>query len=176
MSETDEPVLPTAILLVGVSGSGKTTVGAMLAGRLGGAFADADDFHSAASVAKMRRGIPLDDADRGPWLAALSAQIERWRAAGAHGVIACSALKRRYRDRLVGGRADVQLVYLHGEREVIARRLAARHDHFMPTELLESQLQALEVPAPDEGAIVVSVAQSPDEAVAAIVRALPTRR
>src|SRR5579859_6845158 len=108
--------LPLVLVLMGVSGSGKTTVGAMLAGRLRWRFADADDFHSAENVAKMKAGIPLTDADRLPWLAAIAAQVDQWRRDGQHGVVTCSALKRNYRDVIVGNRPDVRLIHLKGER------------------------------------------------------------
>src|SRR5215469_13470885 len=104
--------LPSVLVLMGVSGSGKTTVGAMLAGRLRWRFADADDFHSEANVAKMKAGTPLTDADRRPWLEAIAAQIDQWRSSGVHGVVTCSALRRSYRDIIIGARPDVRLVHL----------------------------------------------------------------
>jgi carbohydrate kinase (thermoresistant glucokinase family) len=168
--------LPSVIVVVmGVSGSGKTTVAAMLAGRLHWSFADGDDFHSPENIAKMHGGVPLDDDDRLPWLHAIAEQIDRWRAERRPGVIACSALKRRYRDIIVGGRPDVRLLYLQGDRDLIARRLAARHGHFMPKSLLQSQFEALEEPTPDERAIAISAAKAPaalvDEAIAALAAA-----
>ncbi|HET8551396.1 MAG TPA: gluconokinase [Gammaproteobacteria bacterium] len=171
MKWTDEKS-PQVVVVMGVSGSGKTTVGALLAGRLHWAFADADDFHSAASVTKMHSGIPLDDADRAPWLKAIAAQIDEWRADGQQGVVTCSALKRRYRDVIIGAREDVRLVYLRGDKDVIARRLVARHGHFMPASLLDSQFAALEEPAPEERAVVIPVGRSPTELVDDIVAAL----
>jgi carbohydrate kinase (thermoresistant glucokinase family) len=166
--------LPLVLVLMGVSGSGKTTVGAMLAGRLRWRFADADDFHSAANVAKMKAGIPLTDADRLPWLSAIAAQIDAWRRDGQHGVVTCSALRRSYRDILIGDRADVRLVHLKGERPLIADRLAARHAHFMPASLLESQFATLEEPAADEHAISIWVGKAPEALVEEIVAALGT--
>lgn len=165
---------PSALVLVimGVSGSGKTTVGAMLAGRLHWHFADADDFHSAANVAKMHSGIPLNDEDRLPWLRAIADQIDRWRADKQHGVVTCSALKRRYRDIMIGNRSDVRLVYLKGDQALIAKRLVARHGHFMPASLLESQFAALEEPAPEEGAISIWVGKPAAVLVDEIVTAL----
>lgn len=160
------------LVIMGVSGSGKTTVGALLAGRLGWDFAEADDFHPAANIAKMRRGIPLDDADRLPWLRAIAAQIDRWRAEGKKGVVTCSALKRRYRDIIVGDRTGVRLVYLKGDRELVAHRLAARHGHFMPATLLDSQFADLEEPGPEERPIVVSIGDPPHALVERIVAAL----
>ncbi len=157
---------------MGVSGSGKTTVGALLAGRLGWNFAEADDFHPAANIAKMRSGVPLDDADRLPWLNAIAAQIDRWRAEGRNGVVTSSALKRRYRDILVGDRPEVRLVYLKGDRELIAHRLAARQGHFMPASLLDSQFANLEEPGPDERPIVVAIGDPPAALVEQIIAAL----
>jgi carbohydrate kinase (thermoresistant glucokinase family) len=170
--ETRGAVPAQVLVLMGVSGSGKTTVGALLAGRLGWRAAEADDFHPPANVAKMRSGVPLDDADRLPWLEAIAAQIDRWRSEGKRGVITCSALKRRYRDIIVGHRADVRLVFLKGERELIADRLAARLGHFMPPSLLESQFAALEEPAPEERAIVISIDEPPTRLADRIFAAL----
>jgi gluconokinase len=164
--------LSHAIVVMGVSGSGKTTVGKALAERLGFAFRDGDEFHPAQNVEKMRAGIPLDDSDRAPWLAAIAAWIDEMRAANRHGIVACSALKRAYRDVIVGERADVRLVYLKGSRELIAGRMAARRGHFMPASLLASQFAALEEPGDDEGAIVVPIEEGPVEIVEAIVASL----
>jgi carbohydrate kinase (thermoresistant glucokinase family) len=144
-------------VVMGVSGVGKTTIGEALAHRLGWRFADADTFHPPENVAKMQAGHPLDDNDRAPWLAAIAARIDAWRAGGECGVVTCSALKRRYRDTIIGQRPDVPLVYLDGGRELIAARLAKRHGHFMPPGLLDSQFEALEPPGPDENPIIVSV-------------------
>jgi len=163
---------PLVLVIMGVSGSGKTTVGAMLAGRLHWWFADADDFHSAANVAKMHSGIPLDDEDRMPWLQAIAEQIDRWRADKQHGVVTCSALKQRYREIIVGERPDVRLVYLKGDRPLIARRLVTRHGHFMPSSLLESQLEGLEEPTPEERALTIWVGKAPAVLVDEIIAAL----
>src|SRR5579871_2118636 len=135
---------PAVIILMGVSGSGKSTVGAMLAARLHWPFEDGDWFHPPANVEKMHKGLPLTDDDRWPWLRAIADWIDEERRHGRHGVIACSALKRRYRDVLIGGRGDVRLVYLRGDEALIARRIATRHEHFMPQSLLHSQFEALE--------------------------------
>lgn len=159
-------------VVMGVSGSGKTTVAALLAGRLGWEFAEADDFHPPANVAKMRGGTPLDDADRMPWLRAIAAQIERWRAEHTSGIVTCSALKRRYRDIIIGDRPGVRLVYLKGPRELILHRMAARHGHFMPVSLLDSQFADLEEPGPDERPITVSIGDPPAVLVAEITAAL----
>ena len=160
------------VVVMGVSGCGKTTVGALLAGRLGWSFAEADDFHPAANIAKMRSGTPLDDADRLPWLSAIAEQIDRWRDEGTNGVVTCSALKRRYRDIIIGDRPDVRLVFLKGDRDLIAHRLAARHGHFMPTSLLDSQFAALEEPGPDEHPITLSIGDPPAILVEKIIAAL----
>ncbi|MBO0819227.1 MAG: gluconokinase [Nocardiopsaceae bacterium] len=143
------------ILVVGgVSGSGKTTVGALLAGRLGWRFADADDFHPDSSVAKMRDGIPLTDADRLPWLNVIGAWMDDRIAAGESAVLACSALKRDYRDLLLTGRPAVVIAVLDVPRPELERRLTLRHGHFFPERLLESQLATLELPEADEEAAV----------------------
>jgi carbohydrate kinase (thermoresistant glucokinase family) len=164
---------PSVIVVMGVSGSGKTTVSALLAGRLHWEFEDADDFHPPANIAKMRSGIPLTDEDRWPWLRAISEWIDATRRAGGHGVVACSALKRRYRDVLIGdGRPDVRLVYLKGAETLIAKRQAARQGHFMPADLLKSQFEALEEPGPDERPIVVAVDRRPSALVEEIAAAL----
>jgi gluconokinase len=160
------------IVVMGVSGSGKSTVGVMLAERLGWPFGDADEFHPLANIEKMRSGAPLTDDDRWPWLAAIAAWIDEGRKTGKPRVVGCSALKRRYRDILVGRHRDVRLVYLQGTKAVIAARMAARRDHFMPPALLDSQFAALEEPSPDENALVVSVEGEPAAIVDEIVRRL----
>jgi gluconokinase len=162
----------TMVIIMGVSGSGKSTIGALLAQRLGWKHEDADCFHPATNVDKMHSGIPLTDDDRWPWLAAVAAWIDKERRPGRHAVVACSALKRRYRDVLIGDRADVRLVYLKGDETLIARRLATRHEHFMPGSLLHSQFEALEEPGPDENPITVSIEPKPREIVEQILPAL----
>ena len=157
------------MIIAGVSGSGKTTVGALLAGRLGWRFADADDFHPAANVEKMRAGIPLTDADRWPWLRAIAAWMDERIARGEDAVVACSALKRSYRDVLLGGRPAARMVLLEPDREVLARRLAARHGHFFPEQLLGTQLDALEPPGPDERVLTVVPADDPAATVEKII-------
>lgn len=159
----------SVIVVMGVSGSGKTTVGSALAQRLGWPFADADAFHPHDNVAKMRAGVPLTDDDRWPWLDAIAAWIDNMRSTGGHGVVACSALKRRYRDRIIGARKDVRLVMLEGDYETIARRMAERPHHYMPVSLLKSQFEALERPGADEGAIEVPVNQAPGAIVDRLV-------
>lgn len=164
--------LPSVLVMIGVSGSGKTTVAALLAERLGWIFKDGDDLHPAANVDKMHAGVPLTDGDRWPWLRVVAAWIDARRAAGERGVVACSALRRAYRDLLRGGHPEVGLVYLKGDRALILRRQAARHGHFMPASLMLSQFTALEEPEADENAIVVSVEGRPREIVDAILRTL----
>jgi gluconokinase len=165
---------PSVVIVMGVSGSGKSTVAGLLALRLRWEFEDADWFHPAANIDKMHRGIALTDEDRAPWLAAIAAWIDKTRRPGGHGIIACSALKRRYRDVLIGDRADVRLVYLKGDEALIARRIATRHEHFMPPSLLHSQFEALEEPGSDENPIIVSIEPEPREIVARILSALGT--
>ena len=157
---------------MGVSGSGKTTIASALAQHLGWPFKDGDELHPAANIAKMRAGHALDDHDRWPWLARIADWIDARRAAGSCGVITCSALKRSYRELLTEGRPEVRIVYLHGDQSLIAARLAARHGHFMPSDLLASQFAALEEPGPDEQAIRVEVDQPVSDIVAAIAAAL----
>jgi carbohydrate kinase (thermoresistant glucokinase family) len=157
---------------MGVSGSGKSTVAELLAQRLGWPFAEADLFHSPANLAKMRSATPLEDGDRWPWLAAIAEWIDQRIAARDNGVVTCSALKRAYRDILVGTRHEVRLVYLRGTRELIGSRLAARRGHYMPAALLESQFTALEPPTPDENAVVLPIDESPQRLVERILEAL----
>jgi gluconokinase len=163
---------PAVVIVMGVSGSGKSTVGGLLASRLRWEFEDADWFHPASNVEKMHNGVPLTDEDRWPWLGAIAAWIDETRRSGGHGVIACSTLKRRYRDVLIGNRADVRLVYLKGDEALIARRIATRHEHFMPRSLLHSQFDALEEPGPEEKPIIVSIEPAPREIAAQVLSAL----
>jgi len=165
--------LSTVILIVaGVSGSGKTTVGTLLAERLGWRFADADEFHPAANIEKMQAGIPLTDDDRWPWLHTIAAWMDERIAAGEPAVITCSALKRSYRDVLLGGRPRAQMIFLAPDREVLTRRLAARHGHFFPGQLLGTQLASLEPPAPDEHVLTIVPASEPAATVDAIIALL----
>jgi gluconokinase len=154
----DRPdIAPCALIVMGVSGSGKSTVAAELAKQLSWTFEDGDRFHPKSNVAKMSAGHPLTDEDRWPWLRAIAGEIDRVCKAGGHVVIACSALKRAYRDILVHGRGDVRIVFLNGSQALIANRLAERKNHFMPPGLLDSQFKTLEPPQADENPITVSI-------------------
>ena len=174
-SEDETASLPrnlSVVVVMGVSGCGKSTIASMLAHRLNWIYEDGDWFHPQSNVRKMHAGEPLTDEDRWPWLHGIAAWIDATRRVGNHGTVACSALKRAYRDILVGERRDVRIVYLKGERDLIARRLAARDGHFMPPSLLDSQFAALEEPQPDEHPIVVSIVPHPREIVEEIVKRL----
>ena len=153
---------------MGVSGSGKSVIGALLARALGIEFVEGDAYHSPENVARMSAGIPLTDEDRQAWLAAIATRLDAGRA-GLGLVVSCSALRRRYRDVLRAGRTDVQFVYLEGARAVLEQRLAGRHGHFMPSSLLDSQLAILEPPVPDEHAWVCDIGQPPEVIVAYLV-------
>lgn len=166
---------PAAIIVMGVSGSGKSTIGALLAEALGWPFADADGFHPAANVAKMAAGQPLTDADRWPWLDAIAAHIGASRTAEQPVVVACSALRRAYRERLRAGHGDLIFLHLAGAPEVIATRQAARQGHFMPPSLMASQFATLEDPAEEADAVTVSVQASPHEVVGNILSSLGER-
>lgn len=164
------------VVVMGVSGSGKTTVGKLLAERLGWQYQEGDALHPPENVAKMSTGTPLTDADRIPWLHRIAARIDDWRSRGESGVVTCSALKRTYRDIIIGERPDVGLVHLKGSRELIGQRMAARKGHFMPAALLDTQFATLQEPAPEERAIVVDVGGTPAEIVDEIVRRLAERK
>ncbi|HME23815.1 MAG TPA: gluconokinase [Acetobacteraceae bacterium] len=165
----------TIAVLMGVSGSGKTTIARGVAQREGWRLVEGDALHPPANVAKMQAGTPLTDEDRWPWLHAIAREIDAMRGRGEQAVVACSALRRAYRDILIGARKDVVLVYLQGSQALIAERVAARKGHFMPPTLLDSQFATLEEPGPDEHPIVVSIAASPDEIVDQVVQQLKER-
>ena len=154
---------------MGVSGCGKTTVGRLLAARLGWTFLEGDEFHPAANIEKMSRGISLGDDDRWPWLERIREAIGACARNGCDAVLACSALRARYRDFLAAGRDDVRFVYLKGERQTILERMQARREHYMKAEMLDSQLESLEEPA---DAVSADVAQAPPDIVTHVVRAL----
>lgn len=157
------------IVLMGVSGSGKTTVGRLLAAALGAEFAEGDSYHPPENVAKMARGIPLDDADRQPWLETLAGEIRGWLARGETAVLACSALKQLYRDILQGGRPEVRFVHLRGPEALIRARLEQRRGHYMPASLLASQFAALEPPT---DALTVDISSTPEAIVEEILAQL----
>jgi gluconokinase len=158
------------LLLMGVSGSGKTSVGTLLASRLNWPYAEADSFHSAANVQKMAAGHPLTDDDRWPWLRAIRSWSDERIANGESGVVTCSALKRKYRDVL--RRPEVRFVYLKGTHELIAQRMAARRGHFFKQSMLDSQFADLEEPSPDEGVITVGIEATPPEIADCIIAAM----
>ena len=158
-------------VIMGVSGAGKTTIGAQLARELDIAFVEGDDLHPPENVNRMAAGIPLTDDDRRGWLLAIAVRLRDAKRAGVGLVVSCSALKRSYRDLLRSvGDADVRFVYLAGRRALLAERMAKRRGHFMPPSLLESQLSILEEPSPDEGALVCDIRDTPDTIVADLVR------
>jgi gluconokinase len=157
------------VVVAGVSGSGKTTVGVLLARKLGWHFTDGDALHPPANIAKMRAGHPLTDADRRPWLARIRAWMDGYLASGQSAVLACSALKRSYRDELRAAGPAVRIVFLEVSRSVLAARLGARHGHFFPPALLDSQLAAVEVPPPDEPALVLPASERPGREVREIM-------
>ncbi|MGH2593763.1 MAG: gluconokinase [Anaerolineae bacterium] len=157
------------VILMGVSGSGKTTIGQLLAKHLGWRFYEGDDFHPQANIDKMRQGTPLTDADRAPWLAALNRLIRELVREGRSAVIASSALKQAYRDRLLRDTQDVYVIYLKGDYDLIQKRLQERPGHFMKASLLASQFEALEEP---EGVLAVDAAQAPESMVSLIEREL----
>ena len=163
---------PQVLVLMGVSGCGKTTVAAILAGRLSWPFEEGDALHPPANIAKMEAGHPLTDEDRAPWLRKVADWVDERIDAGEHGLITCSALKRSYREVINRRGAGVVFVYLHGSRETIASRLMARHGHFMPPSLLDSQFADLEEPAADEPAIRVDIGPAPSALAQTIIETL----
>lgn len=162
MSAASRPA-PTGIVVMGVSGVGKTTVALVIADRLGWTFADADDFHTRANKDKMAAGLPLTDADRRPWLLAIGKWLAARADAGENAIVTCSALKRSYRDVLRQGAPGIRFVHLHGSPDVVRRRLGHRSGHFMPPSLLDSQFADLEPLGDDEDGIAVDVTDGPEE-------------
>ncbi|MFE1924373.1 gluconokinase [Streptomyces asoensis] len=165
---------PHVVVVMGVAGTGKTTIGPLLAARLGVPYAEGDDFHPQANIAKMSAGTPLEDADRWPWLDAIGAWADE--RAGLGGAVSCSALKRSYRDRLRAAAPSVVFVHLSGDRQLIEDRMAHRQGHFMPTALLDSQFATLQPLDADEAGVVVDVSGSPEaitERAVAALAALP---
>ena len=167
---------PIILIVMGVSGSGKTTVAALLAGRLNWQFQEGDALHSPANVDKMHHGVALTDADRLPWLDSIAALVDRWSAEGVCGIITCSALKRAYRARIQAGRPAVEFIYLRGARALVSARITQRMGHYMPPSLLASQFETLEEPGADEPVITVDIGGSPDQIVEAILAALRRER
>ena len=167
---------PVIVVVMGVSGSGKTTVAALLAAALGCQFQEGDDLHPRENVEKMHGGTPLTDADRMGWLHKIAEEIDGWRARGESGVLTCSALKRSYRDIIIGNRPGVTLVYLKGSYDLIRRRMVARHEHFMPVALLDSQFATLQEPTPVEHPITVDVSGRPADIAVEIVHQLEHRQ
>ena len=162
----------SALVVMGVSGSGKTTVAELLARQLGWPFMEGDRLHPPANVEKMRQGTPLTDADRTPWLDQIGEELKSWAAAGKSGVLTCSALKRAYRDRIRSARPDVRFIYIKGSEALIEARVAARHHEYMPASLLRSQFDTLQEPTPDEQVVTVDAGGSADEEVAAVIATL----
>jgi carbohydrate kinase (thermoresistant glucokinase family) len=163
------------LVIMGVSGCGKTTIAEGLCRRLGWQYQEGDALHPPANVEKMKSGHPLTDEDRWPWLRRIAERIDEWRAAGISGVVTCSALKRAYRDIVIGTRPGVVLIYPRGSKELIAGRMAKRHGHFMPASLLDSQFATLEEPSPDENPLTVGIDRTPEAIVDEIVRRLEER-
>lgn len=179
VSQTPRDSAPHIVLVVmGVSGCGKSTIAARIAAALHWPMVEGDDLHPAANIAKMKHHQPLNDADRRPWLAAIGRQVDQWHAQHSSGIITCSALKRRYRDGLArgedgaGGRPELRFVFLKGSKELIRERLARRAGHFMPPDLLDSQFADLEEPSGDEPAITIDIAATPEMIAAAIIAQL----
>ena len=160
------------VIVAGIAGSGKTTVGERLARRMGCEFADGDRFHSPAAVAKMHDGVPLTDDDRWPWLDAIGTWIDQEDAAGKSAVVACSALRRSYRQRLLTGRPELRMFFLIVEHDADEARLTTRRGHFFPEKLLDSQFATLELPEPSEGVTLVPTTGTPDQTADEILRDL----
>ena len=162
---------PVIVVVMGVSGAGKSTVGQGLARALGCGFAEGDDYHPAGNVEKMRQGIALTDDDRRPWLTRMAEEIARWEREGVSMVLTCSALKTAYRQILAGGSGRLRFLYLQGSTPVIQARLEARRGHFMPASLLQSQFHDLEEPDAEENVVTLAISESPDKLVERAVAA-----
>lgn len=165
----------TMVVVMGVSGSGKTTIASGLAQQLGWTLLEGDTFHPPANVAKMSAGTPLTDEDRWPWLRAIAARVDALQAEGRSAIVACSALRRAYRDILLGPRPGSILLYPRGPKALIAERMVHRHGHFMPPALLDSQFAALEEPGPDENPIVVDIGGAPGTVIDTALRGVQAR-
>ena len=174
--DADQQQKTVTVVVMGVSGSGKTTVAEELARRLGREYAEGDDFHSAHNVEKMRAGIPLTDEDRGPWLHALADWIGEHERSGRSVVVTCSALKRSYRDILRDGHPSVWFAHVSADAQLLRERVEQRKNHYMPASLLDSQLATLEPLQPDEPGVTVSAAGSPDAVVDEVLAELPPAR
>ena len=166
---------PTALIFMGVSGSGKSTIAAGVAEKLGRQMLEGDDLHPAANIAKMSAGTPLTDEDRWPWLRIIAGKIAAWRQNGMEGIVTCSSLRRSYRDVLRAGHDDVLFVYLKGSRALLLDRMQHRTRHFMPASLLDTQLATLEEPGADEAAVTIEMGPPPDEVVTNVLKALAAR-
>lgn len=177
MAQTPEgkDLPPTVVVVMGVSGSGKTTVARAVAARLGWIYQEGDALHPAANVEKMRQGHPLTDEDRWPWLHHIAELVDEWRSGGRSAVLSCSALKRAYRQIIIGDRPGVVLLYLKGSKELIGSRIAARKHEYMPATLLDSQMATLEEPGEDERPIVISIEERPEKEVEDAIQALRSR-
>ena len=171
--DSPAPRQQPVLVVMGITGAGKSSIAGILAGQLGWDLAEGDDLHPASNVAKMSAGTPLTDEDRWPWLERVAAWIQNHTATGMPGIITCSALKRSYRDRLSGN--NVVFAHLTASKDVIGERLAARMDHLMPASLLDSQITALEPPEADENAVSIQVGRAPSEVAAEIIRRLSLR-
>ena len=174
--DADQPPAPVTVVVMGVSGSGKTTVAKELARRRGWEYAEGDDFHPAHNVEKMRAGIPLTDEDRAPWLRALAEWIGEHERSGRSVVLTCSALKRSYRDILRNGHPSVWFAHVSADPQVLRERVEHRTNHYMPASLLDSQLATLEPLQPDEPGATVDAAGSPDDVVDEVLAVLPPAR
>jgi carbohydrate kinase (thermoresistant glucokinase family) len=166
---------PTALIFMGVSGSGKSTIAAGVAEKLGLQMLEGDDLHPAANIAKMSAGTPLTDEDRWPWLRIIAGKIAAWRQNGMEGIVTCSSLRRSYRGVLRAGHDDVLFVYLKGSRALLLDRMQHRTRHFMPASLLDTQLATLEEPGADEAAVTIEMGPPPDEVVTNVLKALAAR-